>query len=230
MRARSPEERLAVALDFEELDPALDLTRRLKGLVRTLKIGPRLFVGHGAAAIAEVRALGFEVFLDMKFHDIPATVGGACRAASRLGVRYLTVHIAGGEAMMRAAVEGAREGGGTEPAVLGITVLTSRAVANTREVTDLARAGRDAGLRGVVASARELPALRRELGDRPLIVTPGIRPAGGDAGDQKRVATPARAIAAGADLLVVGRPIYQAADPRAAAEAILDEIRAESAG
>ena len=94
--AGSPEERLAVALDFEELEPALELARRLAGLVRTLKIGPRLFVGYGAAAVAEVRALGFEVFLDLKFHDIPATVGGACRAASRLGVSYLTVHIAGG--------------------------------------------------------------------------------------------------------------------------------------
>ena len=131
---------------------------------------------------------------------------------------------------MRAAVEGARDGREGGPAVLGITVLTSRAVADPREVRALALAGRDAGLHGVVASARELPELRRELGDRSLIVTPGIRPAGSDAGDQRRVATPARAIGAGADLLVVGRPIYQAADPRAATEAILDEIRAESSG
>ncbi len=223
-----PESRLAVALDYEDLAPALALARRLVGLVKTVKIGPRLFVASGPRALEELAELGFDLFLDLKFHDIPATVGGACRAATALGVRYLTVHVAGGEQMLRAALEGAAEQAAKStvaaPAILGITVLTSRAVGDPSEVLERARAGRRAGLAGVVASAREAAALRRALDPDALIVTPGIRPAGSAVQDQARVATPAAAIAAGADLLVVGRPITQARDPRAATMALVEQM------
>ena len=187
------------------------------------------------------RKRDFRVFLDLKFHDIPNTVAGAVREATRLGVFMLNVHASGGIAMMRAAAESARAAA-TEfkiarPLVLGVTVLTSldrRALAlevgvpSTVEqhVVDLAQRAREAGLDGVVASPQEIRALRRAMGPRWVIVTPGVRPAARAAGDddQARTATPAAAVAAGADYLVVGRPITQAPDPIAAARAILRDL------
>lgn len=226
-------ERLAVALDFEELAPARRLAQQLQGIVRILKIGPRLFVSAGPDAIRTVRELGFDVFLDLKFHDIPATVGGACRAATALGVRYLTVHVAGGAEMMRWAVEQSRDEadlrGLAAPTILGITVLTSLSLAGPEAVLAAGRSAANAGLGGLVAAAQEVGALRKEVGPGLVLVTPGIRPAGSAAVDQSRIATPSAAIAAGADLLVVGRPIYQAAEPGAAAQAIIEEIRQGSA-
>jgi orotidine-5'-phosphate decarboxylase len=223
------EPRLIVALDLEEMDAALQVAEELVGVVETLKIGPRLFVGAGPAGVRAVRDLGFELFLDLKFHDIPATVEGACRAAASLGVRFLTVHTAGGREMLEAAMRGVRQGAaGSEPVprVLGITVLTSLVVAGPAPVVAAAELAATAGLDGVVASAREVRALRAAVGADLLLVTPGIRPAGARSADQARVATPAAARSAGADYLVVGRPILQAADRRAAAAAIVAEMRA----
>jgi orotidine-5'-phosphate decarboxylase len=228
-------ERLIVALDVPGLDPARALLDRLAGVVAVYKVGFELFTAAGPAAVELVRARGGAVFLDLKLHDIPATVAGAVRAASRLGVRFLTLHASGGAAMLRAAVEaaaGARE----RPRLLAVTVLTSldRAALHRElqvpvsvegHVAHLAALAAGAGCDGVVASAREAAPLRGLLGPRGLIVTPGIRPAAG-ADDQVRVATPAAALRAGADYLVVGRPVTAAADPAAAARAILAEIEA----
>jgi orotidine-5'-phosphate decarboxylase len=184
-----------------------------------------------------VRKRGGRVFLDLKYHDIPATVAGAVAAAARLGVGLLTVHASGGAAMLRAAAAAAREAGDARPRIVAVTVLTSldRAalhrelgvpIAVEGHAANLALLARDAGCDGVVASPREAARLRALLGPGALIVTPGIRPAGGAAHDQARTATPATAVRAGADYLVVGRPVTEAADPAAAAAAMLAEIPA----
>jgi len=235
------EERLLVALDVETLADADRLLDRLAGLVGTCKIGVRLYLAAGPAAVEHARKRGFRVFLDLKFHDIPNTVAGAVREATRLGVFMLTVHASGGATMMRAAVEAAaaaaRESGGVRPLCLGVTVLTSldRAalqrdlgLASSVEahVLLLAERARAAGLDGCVASPREIRPLRNLLPPSFVIVAPGVRPAGAAAEDQARTATPAAAIAAGADYLVVGRPITGVPDPADAARGILAEIRA----
>jgi orotidine-5'-phosphate decarboxylase len=184
-----------------------------------------------------VRRRGGQVFLDLKYHDIPATVAGAVQAAARLGVGLLTVHASGGAAMLRAAVEGARASGRDRPRIVAVTVLTSldRAalhrevgvpVAVEGHAVRLAALAQEAGCDGVVASPREAARLRAILGPTAVIVTPGIRPPGSDADDQARTATPATAVRAGADYLVVGRPITGAADPAAAARAMLAELPA----
>jgi orotidine-5'-phosphate decarboxylase len=238
-----PAERLYVALDVERLDEAEALLDRLSGVVGGCKIGSQLFTAVGPVAVERARKRGFRVFLDLKYHDIPNTVAGAVREATRLGVFMLNVHASGGLAMMRAAAEAAttaaRELALTRPLVLGVTVLTSldrRAlesevgVPGTVEahVLRLAERAREAGLDGCVASAREIGPLRLGLGPRWVIVTPGIRPAG-RADDQRRTATPEAAVRAGADYLVVGRPITAADDPGVAARAIVDEVvRAEA--
>ena len=237
-------ERLYVALDVERLDEAEALLDRLGGVVGGCKIGSQLFTAAGPVAIERALKRGFRVFLDLKYHDIPNTVAGAVREATRLGVFMLNVHASGGTAMLRAAAEAAtkaaKDFARPRPLVLGVTVLTSldrRALETEVGVTGtveahvlrLAERGREAGLDGCVASAREIAPLRLALGTRWVIVTPGIRPAK-RADDQMRTATPAAAVRAGADYLVVGRPITAADDAVAAARAIVDEIARAARG
>ena len=222
-------QRLIVALDTTALAPALRLARALRGTASILKIGSALFTACGPDAVRRVRALGYAVMLDLKFHDIPTTVELSCRSAAGLGAAWLTAHASGGLEMLEAAVRGAREGaaatGARRPSVLAVTVLTSgRGRDDAARVAALARVATDAGCDGVVASAEEVRLLRRRFGARLRIVCPGIRPAGSAGHDQQRVCTPSEALRAGADALVVGRPITAARDPRAAARAILNEM------
>ncbi len=238
-----PPDRLLVALDVESLGEADALLGRLEGVVTGCKIGSQLFTAAGPRAVEAARKRGFRVFLDLKYHDIPTTVAGAVREATRLGVFMLNVHASGGLAMMRAAAEAAvkaaTEFAVPRPLCLGVTVLTSldrRALVREvgvaanldAHVLHLAERAREAGLDGCVASPREIGQLRVSLGRAWVIVTPGIRPASAEAAgrrdDQVRVATPRQALAAGADYLVVGRPITAAPDPAAAAAAILEEL------
>jgi len=233
-------DRLFVALDVERLDEADALLDRLAGEVGGCKIGNQLFTAAGPVAVEHALKRGFRVFLDLKYHDIPNTVAGAVREATRLGVFVLNVHASGGAAMLRGAAEAAaraaKDFAVTRPLVIGVTVLTSldrRALETEVGVTGtvdahvlrLAEHARAAGLDGCVASPREIRLLRNALGRAWVIVTPGIRPAD-RADDQVRTATPAAAIAAGADYLVVGRPITAVPDPVAAARAIVKEIGA----
>jgi orotidine-5'-phosphate decarboxylase len=233
-------DRVFVALDVDSLEEAGRLLDRLEDAVSGVKIGSQLFTSAGPAAVELAHKRGHRVFLDLKFHDIPNTVAGAVRSAARLGVYMLNVHASGGAQMMRAAAESAaqaaRDFGVARPVCLGVTVLTSldrRALEAEVGVTAsidghvlrLADAARQAGLDGCVASPQEIRRIRLALGPRFAIVTPGIRPASTTTeDDQKRVATPRAALEAGADYLVVGRPITAAADPRAAAAAIIAEL------
>ena len=235
-------DRLLVALDVETIEDASALLDRLAGVVTGCKIGSQLFTAAGPAAVELARKRDFRVFLDLKFHDIPNTVAGAVREATRLGVFMLNVHASGGVAMMRAAAESAAKAAASfkvpRPLVLGVTVLTSldRRALHTevgvpstveRHAVHLADRAREAGLDGVVASPQEIRVLRLAMGPRWVIVTPGVRlpePGASVRDDQVRTATPAAAIAAGADYLVVGRPITQSPDPTAAARAILSDL------
>lgn len=231
----SPSDRLIVALDFPDARTALSLVDQLEGATRWLKIGLELYIAEGNGLVAEVQRRGYSVFLDLKLHDIPNTVASAVRSASRLGVQMLTLHASGGPAMLSAAVEAARE---TEssPALLAVTVLTSMDtlelnatginVSPAEQVDRLAGMAMGCGLEGLVCSSIEVESLRSKLGPGPLLVIPGIRPAGAEVGDQRRVATPGSAIASGASYLVVGRPITRADDPAAAARAIVAEMAA----
>ncbi|MFP3949061.1 MAG: orotidine-5'-phosphate decarboxylase [Longimicrobiales bacterium] len=226
--------RIAIALDVPGMEPALRLADELGEGPDLYKVGLELYTREGPKVIRELHARGSRVFLDLKLHDIPATVAAAVSAAAEHGVELLTVHTAGGAAMLRAAVEAA----GDDVELLGITVLTSLPadeLADTwgrdridvgDEVLRLGALAVEAGVHGLVASAREASTLRRTLGSRVTLVTPGIRLAGGDRHDQARIATPAEAVRAGADLLVVGRAVTAAADPRAA----LERVRAEMDG
>jgi orotidine-5'-phosphate decarboxylase len=212
------------------------LARRLRGTAAILKVGNQLFTAEGPCAIEEIAGLGYSIFLDLKFHDIPNTVAGAVAAAAELpGVRMLTVHALGGADMMRAAAETVA-GKKKRPALLGVTILTSHDAGTlgsvgiagsprTRAVA-LAKLAKKAGLDGVVASAHEARAIRRACGSKFLIVVPGVRPASAAVNDQSRVATPRDAIRAGADYLVIGRPITGAPNPRETALAVGEEIRA----
>jgi len=235
----APPDRLLVALDVESLRDAEALLGRLDGVVTGCKIGSQLFTAAGPAAVESARKRGFRVFLDLKFHDIPTTVAGAVREAARLGVAMLNVHASGGVAMMRAAAEAAAKAAADfavpRPLILGVTVLTSldrgtlaREVgvpaSVDAHVLHLADRAREAGLDGCVASPREVRALRLALGPQWVIVTPGIRIPAAGADDQTRVATPRQARDAGADYVVVGRPITAAPDPAAAAAEILRQI------
>jgi len=235
----APPDRLLVALDVESLRDAEALLGRLDGVVTGCKIGSQLFTAAGPAAVESARKRGFRVFLDLKFHDIPTTVAGAVREAARLGVAMLNVHASGGVAMMRAAAEAAAKAAADfaapRPLVLGVTVLTSldrgtlaREVgvpaSVDAHVLHLADRALEAGLDGCVASPREVRALRLALGPQWVIVTPGIRIPAAGADDQTRVATPRQARDAGADYVVVGRPITAAPDPAAAAAEILRQI------
>jgi len=199
-----------------------------------MKVGSQLFTAQGPRAIEKLAGLGFEIFLDLKFHDIPNTVAGAVASAAQLpGIRLLTLHTLGGSAMMRAAREAvpARK---KRPALLGVTILTSMDAAALAEIgiadspaaraLALARLAKESGLDGVVASAHEVRAIRAACGPKFLIVVPGVRPANSSTNDQARVATPAEAIQSGADYLVVGRPITSASNPREAALSIAREI------
>jgi orotidine-5'-phosphate decarboxylase len=218
--ARPGSDRLIFPLDVESLEQALPWVERLRGSVGVFKVGLELFSAAGPEAVRAVRAAsGAGVFLDVKLHDIPATVEGAARALASLAPAMLTVHISGGKAMLEAAVRAAGPG----VLVLGVTRLTSLE-ASMEEVCELARLARESGCGGVVCSGAEAAAVRQAVGPALRIVCPGVRPAGGDRGDQARVVTPGAAIEAGADYVVCGRPIRDAADPVAAANAIADEI------
>jgi len=227
-----PRDRLAVALDFPSPGPALAFVDRLEGSCRWFKVGMELFYASGAGLVHTLRERGFEVFLDLKLHDIPNTVAGAVRSVTSTGASLLTLHASGGERMMQAAAEAAAAPGA--PRLLAVTVLTSMDAAELAEVglatspaeqvLRLARLAQQAGISGMVCSPREVATLRAELAPETLLVVPGIRPAGAAADDQRRTATPRSAIRDGASMLVVGRPITHAADPAAAAAAILTEI------
>jgi orotidine-5'-phosphate decarboxylase len=212
------------------------LARQLRGVADLFKIGKQLFTAEGPQAVRKLAGLGADIFLDLKYHDIPNTVAGAVAAAADLpGVRMVNIHTTGGLAMMRAARE-ALAGKKNPPALLGVTLLTSLDAQALKRVgilgpvasrvVALARLAKEAGLDGVVSSPQEVRAIRRACGPKFLIVVPGVRPSSVAAQDQSRIATPAEAIRAGADYLVIGRPITAAKNPHAAALAINEEIAA----
>jgi orotidine-5'-phosphate decarboxylase len=225
--------RLIVALDVPDAASALALVSKLEPTCHWFKVGLELFVSAGPAIVEQLSARGHSVFLDLKFNDIPNTVAGAVRSATALGARMMTLHASGGPAMLAAARD-AIQGINNPPELLAVTVLTSMDQAQTaavglertpaEQVALLARMGLVAGMRGFVCSPREVASLRALAGPDGVLVIPGIRPAGAATGDQKRVATPADALRAGASYLVVGRPITQAHDPAEAAKAILREM------
>ncbi len=218
---------LIVAIDRPDLDGAEALARSLAGWVGLLKVGLELFVSNGPDAVRRIRAHA-PVFLDLKLHDIPNTVERAARAAGALGPDLLTVHALGGEAMVRAAVDGAAGGaaavGVDPPRVIAVTVLSSVGGESLASPASLAFEAVSAGAAGVVVSGEDVREVRDALGDEPLVVVPGIRPAGFGSNDHVRVQSPRDALAAGADHLVVGRPITGASDPAAAARMVLAEI------
>jgi len=239
-------DQLLVALDVESGERAMQLVTALRGLAGGFKVGNRLFTSEGPALVRRIADAGSRVFLDLKYHDIPNTVEQAVETAVGTGAWMINVHASGGHAMMQAAARAARETsaklGRPAPLMIGETVLTSmdqaalRAVGVERAVLDqvlaLARLTQQAGLQGVVASAQETPEIRKACGPGFQIVTPGIRgaSAGTERNDQSRTMGPADAIRAGASFIVVGRPIIAAADPRGAAAAIVEELRAAEAG
>jgi orotidine-5'-phosphate decarboxylase len=228
---------LILVLDTPSVRPVTPVLKRLAGTVKWVKVGLELFTAEGPDGVREVAGLGYDVFLDLKLHDIPNTVAKAVEAASRLPIKMLTVHAAGGRAMLRAAV-GAQQQAAQGLLLLGVTVLTSQGDADLAEagvagsaegqVLRLARLAVESGLRGLVCSPLELPQLRAQLPSDLRLVTPGIRPAGADRHDQKRVMTPGEAARAGASYIVVGRPILQASDPVATALEVLAELKAEN--
>jgi orotidine-5'-phosphate decarboxylase len=222
-----------VALDTTDLDYARQLAERVRGSVGGLKLGLEFFSAHGPGGVRSFEGSGLPIFLDLKFHDIPNTVAGACRAAAQLGVSIMNVHAQGGAAMMRAAVEAAR---GVAPStkVIAVTMLTSLSDEDlpsvglappvADQVLRLASLAQQCGLDGVVCSAHEIARLRSELGPDFMLVVPGIRPAGAAVGDQRRVMGPAEACEAGADVLVIGRPITSAPDAALAARDIAQSL------
>jgi orotidine-5'-phosphate decarboxylase len=230
-------DKLIVALDLPSGSAAAQMAERLLGHVGLFKVGSELFTAEGPVTVRYLITTGHKVFLDLKFHDIPNTVRAAAREAAELGVSLVNVHASGGRKMMESALEGVRSAGAAPEAgtkVLAVTMLTSLEAQDLAElgisgtpmeaVVRLARLAQTAGLDGVVASAREIAAIRQACGPEFLIVTPGIRPASSAINDQARIATPSSAIAAGASYLVVGRPITGAPDPVAAADAIVAEM------
>jgi orotidine-5'-phosphate decarboxylase len=234
-----PHERIVVALDVETGDDALRLVETLRGEVGLFKVGKQLFTAEGPDLVRRIVALGERVFLDLKYHDIPATAAKASVEAARLGVSILNVHAAGGREMLRhtadMVAESCQREGRPRPTVLAVTVLTSlddEALAETgiadgaaAHVVRLAKLARECGIDGVVASPLEIALIRREVAREDFVVlTPGIRPAGSAKGDQKRVMTPAEALVAGSDYLVIGRPITGAPDPSAAVRSIVAEL------
>jgi len=222
-----------VALDTPDLARALEIAAAVAPHVGGLKVGLEFLTAQGPSGVAKVVALGLPVFADVKFHDIPNTVAGASKAICGTGIDIFNVHASGGEAMMRAALDAASKFH-PRPKVIGVTVLTSlgdddlAAVGQSspaaKQVTRLAKLAKTSGLDGVVCSPKEIALVREACGPEFLIVTPGVRPAGADLADQRRVLTPADAMRAGADILVIGRPITGAKDPAEAAKAIASEI------
>jgi len=234
-------DRLIVALEVSKGEEAIRLAASLSHSVSTFKVGHQLFTAEGPQLVRKLAGANRQVFLDLKFHDIPTIVAGAVRSAAALGVKMLTVHAAGGSRMLKAAMDAWQ--GANRPLVLAVTVLTSlkeedldeigvsgRALDHTERLADqtlrLAALAQASGCDGVIASPHEAAVLRRELGSSFLIVTPGIRPAGAPMADQSRAATPAEAIAAGADYLVVGRPVTESRNPARAAADMVVEIAA----
>jgi orotidine-5'-phosphate decarboxylase len=232
-RSGDPRQRLIVALDVSTAAAAQKIVAAVGDSALTYKVGMRLYTAVGPQIVRDLVAAGRRVFLDLKYHDIPNTVGAAVAEAEKLGVSMLTIHAAGSTKMVRAAVEAAKIRPGLM--VLAVTVLTSMDGHDLEtigfrgsmedSVVRLATVALAQGCQGVVTSAREAFALRAQLGDRFAMVTPGVRPAGSSVGDQARIVTPAEAIASGASHIVVGRPITEAADPAAEARAILGQIR-----
>ena len=224
---------IIAALDVPDAASALALAEQLAPAVGAFKIGKELFVAEGPDIVRRIRDTGAAVFLDLKFHDIPNTVAKAVASAARLNVQMLTVHASGGTEMLRAAQSAAEDAENT-PLILGVTVLTSMNEADldeigiqknpAQQVQHLATLATAAGLKGLVCSPKEITPLRAILPPETQLITPGIRPAGTDTGDQKRVLTPSQAIEAGASWLVIGRPICAAENPRAAAKTILDSL------
>jgi len=228
------QERLIVALDLKGKDRILALVESLKDAV-WFKIGAVNFTAYGPELIGQIKRLGKRVFLDLKFHDIPNTVALAVESACRIGADMLTVHAVGGVDMMRAAVEAARGSGNGDVLVCAVTVLTSMDDENIgrdmlihmkshEAVLAFAENAMKAGVNALVASPKEAPLIREHFGDHFRLITPGIRPEGSSAGDQKRITTPADAIALGADFLVVGRPIYASDDPVSAYNQIIRQM------
>lgn len=228
-QAFSPHNRVFVALDVPDETAARELSKSLRPHVGGFKVGLELFTHYGPRIVDAVGAQG--LFLDLKFHDIPNTVAGASRAAAKMGVEIFNVHCLGGGAMMRAAAQAAREEN-SDVKVIGVTILTSHDAAGVRELglsgtpeaeaLRLAELAQESGLDGVVCSPQEIKRIRAVCGEDFLIVTPGVRPRQAEMGDQKRVLTPHEALEAGADWLVVGRPITAAKDPVTAAKTLFD--------
>jgi orotidine-5'-phosphate decarboxylase len=233
MSSAAPKNPVFCALDTVDLRQALDWAKAVKPFVGGLKVGMEFFNANGPDGVKAVVGVGVPVFLDLKLHDIPNTVAGGIRGLTSLGVAITNIHTAGGFAMMKAAAEEARKGGGRMK-IIGVTILTSLDQSDLRavgmngspeeQVMRLAQLAKDAGLDGVVCGSHEIAPLRASLGRDFMLVVPGIRPAGASLADQKRVMTPFEARALGADILVIGRPITAAADPAAAARAIHDEL------
>lgn len=217
--------KIIIALDYDNADPVIKLVKELDPGLCRLKIGKELFTSCGPDIVKQVQDFGFDVFLDLKFHDIPATVAKACKASANLGVWMLNVHALGGSAMLRAAVEAIGECN-NNPLLIAVTLLTSHAQSDLEEigihdsidsqVLKLAKMAKTSGLNGVVCSAKEAGDIRQQVAKDFICVTPGIRPAGSDVNDQKRVVTPQSALAGGSSYLVIGRPITQAVDPKQA--------------
>lgn len=230
----SPIDRIFCAVDTPKLDDAVMLADLLAGEVGAIKLGKEFFTAHGPDGVKRIADCGHKIFLDLKFHDIPNTVAGAIRAALPLNCAVMTVHASGGPAMLEAARDAAAEAGPKRPKVVAVTVLTSLDDADlaavgqqgtsSDQVLRLARLTQESGVDGVVCSPHEVALLRREIGDDFALVVPGVRPDWAGADDQKRIMTPGEAVAAGANHLVIGRPITRAQDPVAAARRIAEEI------
>jgi orotidine-5'-phosphate decarboxylase len=233
LSGKDPRERLIVALDVSSAAAAQKIVAAVGDSALTFKVGMQLYTAEGPRVVRDLVASGRRVFLDLKYHDIPNTVGSAVAEAEKLGVSMLTVHATGSGKMLKAAVEAAKVR--PDLTILAVTVLTSMGISDLEQtglpgsveenVVHLASLALECGCQGIVTSAREARAVRAKLGDGFAIVTPGVRPAGTAVGDQVRVVTPAEAVAAGASHIVVGRPITEAADPAAEARAILDQMR-----
>lgn len=231
---KTPGPRLIVAMDYNNAHDCLALARRLSPELCRLKVGKELFTATGPALVEQLRVMGFEVFLDLKFHDIPNTTAAAVKVAAELGVWMVNVHASGGERMLRECRERLEQVQGPQPLLIGVTVLTSMNEAELRalgvdrtpleQVQRLAGLSQRCGLDGVVCSAREAGVLREQLGEEFCLVTPGIRPAGSPPDDQRRTMTPAEAVAAGSHYLVMGRPITRAEDPAASCQAIVESL------
>jgi len=226
----SSQKKLILALDFASAKEALPWVDRCLPYVKLFKVGKQLFTSEGPSIVREIQSRGGDVFLDLKYHDIPNTVAAAVKAASKLGVFMLNVHVAGGIEMMRAAKQAAREANDKADKkllLIGVTVLTSMSTPSDKSVVDYAKLAKEAGLDGVVSSVHEVEAIKKACGADFITVTPGIRTADDQKDDQSRIATPQRAIQAGSDYLVMGRSIFNAANPIEKLKQVLQEMSDE---